>query len=278
MESSKATAHHIKQVASDQQVVQINLFRHQCTELPAGKYKKKKSSVKPTQSNYKNYGSENSQIPSQHKKQFDVKNAHQDKDRCSQCGESAHVDGFQCPAKRFQCKACHRFGQFTSLCYHKKQAPFKPRKPKAHQLKGEAVYAKGSAICGQSEYDSSSKDSFCVQVKVKSTQANLQRISRPTHLITNLAYRLKAHHTRNFYLKARLDTCVDVNIMSAIMYRLVFKDPEMKKLAPSSLEIGTYTTDTVKIVGSCMFYLVHPETKKLMDVTFFVAVNDGHVL
>ena len=52
----------------------------------------------------------------------------------------------------------------------------------------------------------------------------------------------------------------------------------MKKLAPSKLEIGTYTTDTVKIVGSCMFYLVHPDTKKLMDVTFFVAVNDGSVL
>ena len=66
--------------------------------------------------------------------------------------------------------------------------------------------------------------------------------------------------------------------MPASMYRLVFKDPEMKKLAPSSLEIGTYTTDTVKIVGSCMFCLVHPDTKKLMDVTFFVDVNDGSML
>ena len=52
----------------------------------------------------------------------------------------------------------------------------------------------------------------------------------------------------------------------------------MKKLAPSSLEIGTYTTDIVKIVGSCMFYLVHPDTKKIMDVAFFVAVNDGSML
>ena len=52
----------------------------------------------------------------------------------------------------------------------------------------------------------------------------------------------------------------------------------MKKLAPSNLEIGTYITDTVKIVGSCMFYLVHWDTKKLMDVTFFVAVNDDSIL
>ena len=52
----------------------------------------------------------------------------------------------------------------------------------------------------------------------------------------------------------------------------------MKKLVPSSLEIGTYTTDTLKIAGSCMLYLIHPGTKKMMDVTFFVAVNDSSML
>ena len=46
MESSKATAQHINQVAGDPQAAQINQLRHQWTELPAGKYKKKKSSVK----------------------------------------------------------------------------------------------------------------------------------------------------------------------------------------------------------------------------------------
>ena len=77
---------------------------------------------------------------------------------------------------------------------------------------------------------------------------------------------------------ARLDTCTDVNIMPASVYKLVFNDPELKKLAPSTLEIGTYTTDTVKIVGSCLFYLVHLDTKKLQEVTFYVARNDGSVL
>ena len=119
---------------------------------------------------------------------------------------------------------------------------------------------------------------FCLQVKVKCTQANLQRIPRPTHLITNLAYRLKPHHTRNVYLRARLHTCADVNIMPTSIYRLVSQDPNMKKHAPSKLKIGTYTTDTVKLVGCCMFYLVHLDTRKLMDVTFFVAANDGSML
>ena len=66
--------------------------------------------------------------------------------------------------------------------------------------------------------------------------------------------------------------------MPVTVYRLMFKDLEMKKLAPSQLEIGTYATDVVKILGSCNFYLVHPNRKKLIDVTFFVAIKDGSVL
>ena len=225
---------------------------------------------KSRQSNYKQHGSENSQVQSQHKKQFDVKSAHQSKDRCSKCSDSAHVEGFQCQVKSSSVKLATSLDTLPVCVIRKKQAPFKSRKPKVHQLQACTVYVKDSANCSQSEDDSSSKDSFCLQVKVKQTQANLQRIPRPTHLITNLAYRLKPHHTRNLYLRARLDTCADVNIMPASVYRLVFQDPNMKKLAPSSLEIGTYTTDTVKIVGSCMFYLVHLDTKKLMDVTFLL--------
>ena len=52
----------------------------------------------------------------------------------------------------------------------------------------------------------------------------------------------------------------------------------MKKLPPSSLGIGTYTNDTVKIVDSCVFYFVHPDTKKLMEVTFYVTMNNRSVL
>ena len=41
LESSKATARHIRQVAGDLQAAQINLMQHQHTELSTGKNKKK---------------------------------------------------------------------------------------------------------------------------------------------------------------------------------------------------------------------------------------------
>ena len=89
------------------------------------------------------------------------------------------------------------------------------------------------------------------------------------------------HYVKGFLLLNALlllDTCTDVNIMSASVYKLVLQDPDLKKLAPSKFEIGTYTIDTVKLVGCCVFYLVHPDIKHLQEVTFFVASNNGSVL
>ena len=105
-----------------------------------------------------------------------------------------------------------------------------------------------------------------------------KRIPTPSQLITNLVYKLKPHQTWNQYLTARLNTCADVNIMPASVYKLMFNDTKLKKLAPSTLEIDTHTTDKVKIAGSCLFCLVHSDTKKLQEVTFYVAQNDGSVL
>ena len=79
----------------------------------------------------------NKKQPSHYKKSFDPKSAYMQKDRCSKCGDSTHLEGFQCPAKRYQCKRCHKFGHFTSLCFMKgqpKQAYHKSHKPKAIQL------------------------------------------------------------------------------------------------------------------------------------------------
>ena len=62
------------------------------------------------------------------------------------------------------------------------------------------------------------------------------------------------------------------------VYKLVFHDPNLEKLTPKKLQIGTYTNDNVKIVGTCNLYLVHPDNKKLVDTIFYVATNDGSML
>ena len=70
----------------------------------------------------------------------------------------------------------------------------------------------------------------------------------------------------------------NMNIMPASIYQLLFKDPEMKKIKLCKMHISTYTTDTVKIIELCIFDVVHPDRKKLVPVTFYVANNNGSVL
>ena len=87
---------------------------------------------------------------------------------------------FQCPAKKYQCKTCHKYGHFTSLCYQKKQVSFKPRKPKADMLQVGAVYACDKSICAHPKDLSSSDDSFAC--KSRSSTPKLIGRSFPHHL------------------------------------------------------------------------------------------------
>ena len=58
MESSKSTTRHIKQVASDSQVTQVNLMMHQRTDLPPSRSKWKQHSHKSRSKSQKRYSSE----------------------------------------------------------------------------------------------------------------------------------------------------------------------------------------------------------------------------
>ena len=122
MESSKATARHIKQVAGDPQASQIKLMHHQCTELSNGNYKKKKFSAKQKQVQHKNV---EQRPPSQYKKSFDPRLVHKSRDRCSKCGDSTHLEGFQCPAKNFSIRHATSLAttQAFALKRHSKNKP-----------------------------------------------------------------------------------------------------------------------------------------------------------
>ena len=196
--------------------------------------------------------------------------------RCSKCGDTTHQEGFTCPAKRYQCKVCHKFGHFTSQCFQKKQYPQqKFRQPKAHQIQVDGSY---HYLQNYSSDVSSSEDSFCLQVKVNKENKRTQKLPNTTHLLTNIAYRLKQHHTRNQYLRARIDTGAEVNLMPVSIYRLIYQDQDLNKLTPCNLKIGTYMADTIRIIGTTIIYLIHPDSKQPIKTTFHITSNEGSML
>ena len=195
---------------------------------------------------------------------------------CSKCGDTAHHNGFTCPAKKYQCNACHKFGHFTSQCFQRRQhSQHKVRQPKAHQIHVTNLYDDPDSYPSDI---SSSEDSFCLQVRIWKQHNKKQQIPKLTHLITNIAYQLKQHDTRNQYLRARIDTSAMLNLMPVSVYKLIYHDQDLKKLTPSKLKIGTYTMDTIKMIGTTTIYLLHPDSKKLVEMTFYIASNEGSVL
>ena len=140
-----------------------------------------------------------------------------------------------------------------------------------------ALYTHNDADRSRSE-SSDTEDSFCLQMKIHKTQISHPKVPKPIYLMANLAYHLQEHHKRNQYLQARLDTCADVNLMPMAVYCLMFKDPGLRKITSSNLEIEMYTNDVVKIIGACNFYFVHPKSKQLIKVLFFFAKENGSIL
>ena len=113
--------------------------------------------------------------------------------RCTRCGDTLHAKGYQCPARKFQCKVCHKFGHFTIICYQKSQQPSnpsKPRKPKAQQLSAGALYTHQDADRSGSEL-SDTEESFCLQMKIEKRKSTHTQVPKPVYLVTNLVYHLQ---------------------------------------------------------------------------------------
>ena len=80
---------------------------------------------------------------------------------------------------------------------------------------------------------SGEEDSFCLQLQVQSTQAEPSYIA-PQQPVTNLEYKLTPHKKRTKFLRARKDTCANVNLMPISVYQLLYTYPDCQKLAPSN--------------------------------------------
>ena len=95
MESSIATAKHIKKVASDPQAPQIHLMQHQHTELPPSKFQRKqKKHFKPRQDTNKQYsheGNDKQYYKGDKQRRYNNHQTHISQERSKKCGDSKHI-------------------------------------------------------------------------------------------------------------------------------------------------------------------------------------------
>ena len=67
-------------------------MRHQLTDFPASKHKKRKPFEMPRPLHHKG---DTSDRQNHYKKSFGAKNVYKNKERCQKCGDSIHIEGFQ---------------------------------------------------------------------------------------------------------------------------------------------------------------------------------------
>ena len=80
------------------------------------------------------------------------------------------------------------------------------------------------------------------------------------------------------YMHAYIDTGADVNLMPRDMYIKLYNDANLKDLQPSDIKLGVWGDDEIALLGKCNIYLVYPDTKKSIDITFYVADKSGSTL
>ena len=97
-------------------------------------------------------------------------------------------------------------------------------------------------------------------------------------LMAELAYTAKAHTYHSKKLRMHVGTAADVNVMPISVYRMVFQDPNLKSLKSTNMTLGVYTNSEIPVLCKCTLYLRHPETKKYIPTTFYVADHEGSVV
>ena len=190
------------------------------------------------------------------------------------------MEGSRCPANR-HCKHCSKIGHFSHLCFRKKQeGTYKknPRNPMAHQLQIGSYSTKDSLDNQEDRNVSESKDSFCLQMQIKKSQAD-QESCDTQHLETNLHYKVKPYGNKTRILRAKIDTCSNTNIMPSSIYKIIYNYPDCIKLQPSEKKgIQTYTKQKIPVIGSCELFVLHPDDQCFHTVKFQVVSVEGSVI
>ena len=268
LESSKATAKHIKQHTSNMQGgAQIHILRHNQTSLPA---KKKKGSKKPNPIK----GTKPQQQRQPYQQQSYNRNSHQ----CISWGDYPHMQRFSCLAKKYQCKHCNKIGHFTKMCFTNNVQPQSQQcnkcKPnQAHQI----IITEQPNEQYKSADESDDEDDFMIayqmyaqpQKNVNSQKASTSYTKKC--LYTNIPYRLQPCHKHSNYLCAQLDTYADVNLVQESVYKLVFNDPHTSKLAKNYIDLTVYTRQSVDVISKCTFFMLSKDTKQPVKVDFHTA-------
>ena len=79
-------------------------------------------------------------------------------------------------------------------------------------------------------------------------------------------------------MHAHVETGADINLMPQDLSIKLYNDDKLKHLKPSDIKFGVWGDDQIALLDKWSIYLVHSETKKAVEVTFYIADKSGSTL
>ena len=122
---------------------------------------------------------------------------------------------------------------------------------------------------------------ICVQessIQQKQQYAVMNAIAKFKWLQQIVEVKFSPYDTNSVYMDAYVDTGADVNLISKDRYVKLHNDDRLRHIMPSDIKLGVWGDDQIALLSKCNIYLVHPDTKKPVKVTFYVADKSGSTL
>ena len=174
---------------------------------------------------------------------------------CMKCGDTQHRTGFTCPASRYQCKKCKKFGHFIKSCLI---------------YDGQCQWTQP----GPNWWGCPLTENKCIQclqgdllhMKCKGPKAK-------KHIYANL----KSNGTNN-YVWTRVHTAADVILLPGTMYTQIYEDSNLEHLGPMDTSLSVYNDSAVQAFRTCAIPLVSPIDGCIHGTKFYVANHSDSVL
>ena len=173
------------------------------------------------------------------------------------------------------------------MCFFKDQKQQCIQLVQAHGDQAVTLQMLDESFHDANEENIPSDDDFVHNYMIHVQESSIQQ--KQQYAVTNATAKFKwlqqivevkfsPYDTNSVYMDAYVGTGADVNLILKNRYVKIHNDDRLRHIMPSDIKLGVWGDDQIALLSNCNIYLVHPDTKKPVQVTFYVADKSGSTL
>ena len=172
------------------------------------------------------------------------------------------------------------------MCFFKDQKQQCIQSVQAHDDQAVTLQISDESFHDAIEENIPSDDDFVHNYMIRIQESSIQQkqyavmnaIAKFKWLQQIVEVKFSPYDTNSVYMDAYVDTGADVNLILKNRYVKLHNDDRLRHIMPSDIKLGVWGDDQITLLGKYNIYLVHPDTKKPVEMTFYVTDKSGSTL